>query len=245
MKTYAVWTKDISPQLQARLMTCFTKSFDQEKSDRYFKWKFRDNPFGDSLHVYAEIDQRVVASRVFWRMDAADRKAYQCVDTAVLENFRGKGLFSQTIDIAKRLLARELIYNLPNAKSGPLYLRSGWEVIRASGLIRVANWWTLKNTPTINWGKDALSWRFRNHPSSQYFQRCHGGYTYIFARRRENFYILLGKTPHNLNLSERAPSFFFSYDNAIGGCPVWRSLPLMYYANQGTPKVHRYLLDMA
>lgn len=245
MDIHAVWTKDVSQRLQARLMNCFTETFDQKKPENYFQWKFRDNPFGDSLHVYVEVDKTVVASRAFWRMDVEDQVAYQCVDTAVLEAFRGRGVFSKTLDAAKQMLIENLIYNLPNNQSGPLYLRSGWETIIATESVRVSNKWMLERAPVIDWNEKIISWRFERHPSSQYFQIRKGGNAYILARRRNNFYVLLGKTTHNVSLEERAPWFFFSYDKSVTGIPVKRCLPLMYYANQCAPEVHRYLLDMA
>ena len=65
-------------------MNCFNATFLQSKKDNYFKWKFRDNPFGDSLHIICTQDDEVIASRVFWRLDIDRIEAYQCVDTSVL-----------------------------------------------------------------------------------------------------------------------------------------------------------------
>ena len=245
MKTHAFWTKDVDPALQAKLMLCFDKSFKQKSADGYFDWKYKENPAGDSLHVFTETEGEVVASRVFWRMDLPNQRGYQCVDTAVLESFRGRGLFSRSIDIAKEVLNGDLIYNLPNSQSGPLYLKKGWAIIDNSESIRLVNRFSLKNSPEIHWNEDMLEWRFTRHPVSNYFQCRVDDDAYIFARRRGMFYVLMGKTSHCVNLQCRRPHFFFSYDRSVRGVRIRKCLPLMYHAGGSPPLINRYLLDMA
>ena len=44
-------SSEVDQQTEQDIMNCFNKTFDQKKSNLYFNWKFRENPFGDSIHV--------------------------------------------------------------------------------------------------------------------------------------------------------------------------------------------------
>jgi len=65
MKTISLWTDEINHDLECKIMECFNKTFSQTKSIDYFQWKFRDNPFGKSLHIIVFDKNKVVATRVF------------------------------------------------------------------------------------------------------------------------------------------------------------------------------------
>ena len=90
MKFSYYWTSEVNQTLEKKIMSCFDKTFYQNSSKNYFKWKYRDNPFGESLHIIALNKNNVVATRSFWRLDIDKTKAYQCVDTAVLPKKKKK-----------------------------------------------------------------------------------------------------------------------------------------------------------
>jgi len=90
MKFSYYWTSEVNQALEKKIMLCFDKTFNNNSSKNYFKWKYRNNPFGESLHIIALNKNKVVASRAFWRLDIDKTKAYQSVDTAVLPNFQKK-----------------------------------------------------------------------------------------------------------------------------------------------------------
>jgi GNAT superfamily N-acetyltransferase len=101
----------------------------------YFRWKHLDNPFGQSFMLVAEIKGRVVGFRAFmrWRFVVAGREiaAVRAVDTATHPEYQRIGIFSQLTRTAVEMLRDEadLIFNTPNEKSLPGYLKMGWGLV--------------------------------------------------------------------------------------------------------------------
>jgi GNAT superfamily N-acetyltransferase len=100
----------------------------------FFRWKHLANPFGRSLMLLGEVDGGVVGLRAFlrWRFVAGDRtiEAVRAVDTATHPDFQGRGVFSRLTREAIEALGEEvdLVFNTPNKKSLPGYLKLGWSV---------------------------------------------------------------------------------------------------------------------
>jgi N-acetylglutamate synthase-like GNAT family acetyltransferase len=104
------------------------------KSEAYWRWKHINNPFGISPVLLAIEDDKLVGVRAFMRWQWSDGKrkveAVRAVDTATHPDFQGKGIFSK---LTKALLTDSktdgynLVFNTPNDKSMPGYLKMGWE----------------------------------------------------------------------------------------------------------------------
>jgi hypothetical protein len=245
MKLTSFWTSEITDSMEEKVMACFNATFSQNKHHNYFKWKFRDNPFGESLHIIVEDEHKVISTRVFWRLDINGTEAYQCVDTSVLPEYQGKGLFKKTTLVALEILERKLIYNYPNELSGPAYIKSGWKAVENSTSVKFnLTSLMLKRAPTINWGEKELKWRFKENPEASYYAIKKDNYFYIFSLRRKNFFILLFKTKVNLNLKIINPIFIFSYDSEARGLAIRSKLP---YMSKGAEdyNLSTYLFDMA
>lgn len=105
------------------------------RTAEFFRWKHRDNVFGPSFMLVAEVDGRVVGLRAFmrWRLRSGDRMlaAVRAVDTATHPDFQGLGIFSRlTTEAIDALRADvDLVFNTPNAQSGPGYLKMGWKTV--------------------------------------------------------------------------------------------------------------------
>ena len=106
------------------------------RSEAFFRWKHIDNPFGRSLMLVAEDEQGLVGLRCFmrWRFRAGDRvvHAVRPVDTATHPRFRRRGLFTRLTRQLLGTLADEgvdLVFNTPNEKSRPGYLKMGWQSV--------------------------------------------------------------------------------------------------------------------
>lgn len=101
----------------------------------FFRWKHLANPFGRSFMLVAESDGRIVGLRAFmrWRFQAGDRelRAVRAVDTATHPEYQGQGIFSRLTLAALDELAGEadLVFNTPNEKSLPGYLKMGWQPV--------------------------------------------------------------------------------------------------------------------
>jgi GNAT superfamily N-acetyltransferase len=111
-----------------------------------FEWKHLGNPFGRSLALVAELDGAVVGFRSFmrWRFVAPDGKvvsAVRAVDTATSPDVQRRGIFTRLTREALEACAGEgvaFVFNTPNARSLPGYLKLGWyEVARWPMRIRV------------------------------------------------------------------------------------------------------------
>ena len=85
--------------------------------------------------LVAEADGRLIGLRAFmrWRFRADDRvvHAVRAVDTATHPDYQGRGVFSM---LTRRAIEEmrgeiELIFNTPNEKSLPGYLKMGWQSV--------------------------------------------------------------------------------------------------------------------
>jgi len=241
----SLWTGEIDKPLEINIMSCFNMTFSQTKPDNYFQWKFRDNPFGESLHIIVTNKDKVISTRVFWRLDIDGIEAYQCVDTSTLPKYQGEGIFGKTTLIALQILSGKLIYNYPNKLSGPAYIKYGWEAIKDSNSIKI-NFTNLmlQSVPEIDWKTKSLRWRFENNPEVRYYTMKKSEFYYIFSVKRKNLFILLGKTKFKLDLDYIKPLICFSYDNRSNGLPFYSKLP---YMSKGVieHKLYAYLFDMA
>lgn len=106
-----------------------------ERSRDFFEWKHLENPFGRSLLLVAEIDDAIVGFRAFmrWRFSYLESTvhAVRAVDTATRPGYRGRGVFTQlttqAVDEARDIA--QMIFNTPNNKSLPGYLKMGWTIV--------------------------------------------------------------------------------------------------------------------
>ena len=104
---------------------------------RFLRWKHFDNPFGPSPMWVALEGGAVVGFRTFlrWEFVAPDgrrRRAVRAVDTATDPDFQGRGIFRQlTLEAVDELRADDIdiIFNTPNEKSLPGYLKMGWREV--------------------------------------------------------------------------------------------------------------------
>ncbi|HEX2030307.1 MAG TPA: GNAT family N-acetyltransferase [Actinomycetota bacterium] len=103
-----------------------------QRSEAFFRWKHVHNPFGRSFMLVAESGGSVIGLRAFmrWRFEgeAGTVRAVRAVDTATHPDFQGRGVFSRLTREALSALegSADLVFNTPNEKSGPGYLKLGW-----------------------------------------------------------------------------------------------------------------------
>lgn len=112
-------------------------------SEEIWDFKHVTNPFGPSIVLLAEEGGKIIGVRAFMRWEwrrGGDRKysAFRAVDTATLPEFRGKGIFKKLTLAAVeegRIDGDDFIFNTPNDKSRPGYLKMGWST---AGRIKVS-----------------------------------------------------------------------------------------------------------
>jgi GNAT superfamily N-acetyltransferase/5-hydroxyisourate hydrolase-like protein (transthyretin family) len=109
-------------------------SLDGMRTVDYWQWKHLDNPFGKSPVLLAFDGDRLIGLRAFmawhFRHKGERIQAYRAVDTATHPDYQGKGIFTRlTMALLEALQSGlpSLIFNTPNRKSMPGYIKMGWK----------------------------------------------------------------------------------------------------------------------
>lgn len=111
---------------------------DGDPNEAFFAWKHDENPFGTSpAWVAVAEDGALVGLRVFlrWRFrtpQGGSLSAVRAVDTATHPDWQGKGIFTKLTLGALPDLGDDgvdLVFNTPNDKSRPGYLKMGWSEV--------------------------------------------------------------------------------------------------------------------
>jgi GNAT superfamily N-acetyltransferase len=113
-----------------------------KKSVEVWNYKHVKNPFGPSHVLLAEKEEQLIGLRAFmsWKWQQGDKawQAWRAVDTATHPNHQGKGIFKTlTLQALDEVAQKEpcFIFNTPNEKSRPGYLKMGW---KALGKLKIA-----------------------------------------------------------------------------------------------------------
>ena len=112
-----------------------------QRTPQLFRWKHIDNPFGRSVILVAEVDDTIVGLRAFlrWQLDHGGDliECGRAVDTATHPGYLRRGIFKrltmEALEVAHEV-GIQLIFNTPNERSRPGYLKMGWSDV---GPVRV------------------------------------------------------------------------------------------------------------
>ena len=106
-----------------------------KKNQEIWDYKHTKNPFGKSLVWVGIVDKKIVGVRAFmqwqWQKQNQIYKTYRAVDTATHPDFQGRGIFKKLTLKAVEEAAKthRFVFNTPNNKSRPGYLKMGWEIV--------------------------------------------------------------------------------------------------------------------
>ena len=109
-----------------------------DPNEAFFEWKHDENAFGPSPTWVAEDEREtLVGLRIFlrWRFrrpDGTTIHAVRAVDTATHPDWQGRGIFSRlTLGALDDLRddGVDCVFNTPNGKSRPGYLKMGWHEV--------------------------------------------------------------------------------------------------------------------
>lgn len=105
-----------------------------KKTDIIWQYKHQENPFGSSYVLLAEENGQLIGVRAFmswnWQTGGNVWQAYRAVDTATHPEYQGKGIFKKlTLQALEDVGTNTdcFIFNTPNSKSKPGYLKMGWQ----------------------------------------------------------------------------------------------------------------------
>lgn len=110
-------------------------NFETEHTKEAFLWKHFKNPFGKSYGLLAVDNHRIIGLRMFMRWEFLCEgkiiKAIRPVDTCTDHDYRGQGLFKKiTLQGLQNIRDEyDLVFNTPNSKSKPGYLKMGWKLV--------------------------------------------------------------------------------------------------------------------
>ncbi len=103
------------------------------KSEKYWRWKHLENPFGPSPVLVCHEGHTLVGVRAFMRWEWMHKgqlyRAVRAVDTATHPDFQGKGIFKNlTLSLVDSCTKAgdQFVFNTPNKKSEPGYVKMGW-----------------------------------------------------------------------------------------------------------------------
>jgi GNAT superfamily N-acetyltransferase len=109
---------------------------DDPRFEQLFRWKHDLNAFGPSYAWVATEGSRVVGLRMLMRWQFVRNgqvvHAVRAVDTATHPDHQGRGLFTAMTLAALDRCADDgvaFVFNTPNDKSRPGYLKMGWQVV--------------------------------------------------------------------------------------------------------------------
>ncbi|HMS12976.1 MAG: GNAT family N-acetyltransferase [Microthrixaceae bacterium] len=109
-----------------------------QPNERFFAWKHDENAFGTSpIWVATDSDGRFLGVRTFmrWRFidpSGAKLDMVRAVDTATHPDAQGRGIFTKlTLGALPSLRESGIaaVFNTPNDKSRPGYLKMGWSAV--------------------------------------------------------------------------------------------------------------------
>ena len=95
------------------------------------RWKLNDSPAGCGMAAVARVEGRIVGLNAFMavRMLVRGRElvGHQSMDTIVLPEARGRGIFGSLVDCFYREAASDFLYGFPNSQSAHAFFgRLGW-----------------------------------------------------------------------------------------------------------------------
>ena len=136
----ALTTRRAEAADEASVLALAARALGWQGDDRdaaFFAWKHRENPFGPSPMWLALDGDRVAGFRTFlrWEFDTPEggvARAVRAVDTATDPDYQGRGIFSRlTLQAVDELRDEGIafVFNTPNEKSRPGYLKMGWQVV--------------------------------------------------------------------------------------------------------------------
>ena len=204
----------------------FKLSFNQFYSKKVFNWKYLDTNSSDSIIQEIFLGETPIGYRGLWKVKNYPN-AYQCIDTCIIPNYQGKGVFK----LSNQHLIDNIgsFYNYPNSLSRPGYIKSGWvEAFKINIYIN-----KLENFEYCDWDKHFLDWRFVRHPYIKYYKtKIKNGYAIL--RFKKNLPIHIESTKINLKLEEiKNPFFSFKYDLKKNGIKVKNAGSILTYNFKG------------
>ena len=207
------FTSELTQSEIEGILLVLNEAYGKWGDEAFFRWKYTENPDGDSLHVIAYDDGKPVATAGFWRNGPPKIVSYQCVDAAIIPSHRRRGIYQVALNGCSERLKSAYVYTFTGDASRPTMMNCGWDLTRNIPLkfhlapMVVRKYRNLEPIPEAY-----AEWRFAGNPHQQYFVYKKGGLSLLLSKRRDHVYAVGGVLPNDLGLEEVRPILLFSYD---------------------------------
>lgn len=119
------------------LLSLYRDVLSVEMTDRWFEWKYEDNPYADGVTAFvAETDGRIVGAAGFWFLelcaDGERLRVVQSCDGAVREAHRRRGLYTRLFEAGLEYAADaglEFVFDFPNELTRATFEKHGWRPV--------------------------------------------------------------------------------------------------------------------
>ena len=153
--------------------------------------------YGPSIIIVVYGGDKPIAARAFWRNDIDGVGAYQPGDVCVLEECRGKGVFTEMTKRAFAMLERDaIIYTYPNSNSFPGHLKMGNKLV-ASYYPRLFSHKKYQKEHTLKLDKDYAEWWFSASNRIKHIKRK-GSYYLVIDYGLPLMYIVLAEVEKDI-----------------------------------------------
>ncbi|MDC1080749.1 GNAT family N-acetyltransferase [Flavobacteriaceae bacterium] len=105
----------------------------QKKTRDWFLWKFRDNPYGESILACAEVDGKIIGCVAYgaqtFMIENETVKGAFAFENFVHPDYQGKGLFGDLITLSEKetkIRGIQILLVFPNKNSLRGYKKRGW-----------------------------------------------------------------------------------------------------------------------
>lgn len=195
------------------MLVVLNEAFEGWGDETFFRWKFGENPYGDSLHMIGYDGDNPVATVGFWRNGPDNLPSYQCVDAVVRPSHQRRGIYQTALNGCSERLQGAYIYTFTGDLSRPAMMRCGWALKRKIPLkFHWAPMVLRKYREFDPIPESYAEWRFARNPKTRYYVCRRYGLTFVLTKRREHVYAVGGVLSNELGLEEVRPFFLFSYD---------------------------------
>lgn len=207
------WTSELTSIEIKQILKILNEAFGNWGDEAFYRWKFGENPYGDSLQAIGYDDAKPVAAVGFWRNGPRGLLSYQCVDAAVSPNYQRQGIYQTILNGCADMLKDSYIYTFTSDHSRPAMTKVNWQIRRSIPLkFHFASVVLKKYKETRPIPDDYAVWRFACNPKKKYYVYRKYGLTFLLAKRKNYLYAVAGVVSDDLQLEEVHPLFLFSYD---------------------------------
>jgi hypothetical protein len=211
--TYVLKSSDqFDQKLYEDFISVLEKVYDMKVERAVIFRKYIDNIYGNSLLLVVYDDQLPVAIDAMWRNDLYGETAYQSCDTAILKEYRGRGIFRNTTDILVGNLPEDsIIYGFPNGNSHLGYIKMGWKQYKTYNyhFSLFGKHKYLKNLELAE--TNYIDWWLNHEDNEKLYSMKYYGKSYLLVEKKRFAYCALCEVDEELskNYKRVFPLFLF------------------------------------